>query len=134
MKYILDTDICIGFIRKRNSRLVHKLTDLAGGDAGVSSITVAELEFGANKSERAEQNRQALYQFLIPLLIVEFDYQAAVLYGEIRANLERSGKPSGGFDLLIAAQALSLDVTLVTNNVKEFSRVPKLRIENWLKV
>ncbi len=131
MKYLLDTDICIELIRKRDPHLLKRLTDLPAGEVGVSSITVAELEYGASKSRRAEQNREALERFLLPLMIVDFNYEAAVSYGQIRADLERAGTPIGSFDLLIAAHASSLDVTLVTNNIREFTRESRLRVENW---
>ena len=101
------------------------------GDIGISTITLAELYFGAYKSQRRAQNQQAIEQFLLPLTIVEFDYQAANTYGNIRAALEKQGIPIGPLDMLIAAQAVSLNVTLVTNNTKEFARIPNLTVVNW---
>ncbi len=90
----------------------------------ISSITVAELEYGVCKSQQPEENRSALMQFLIPQEIVEFDQAAAIVYGEIRSDLESKGLVIGAMDMLIAARALSLGVTLVSNNVREFSRMP----------
>ena len=98
---------------------------------GVSSITLAELNYGVRKSLYTEKNQSALNQFLIPLEIIEFDANASFEYGKIRATLEKSGNPIGALDLLIAAHAKSLGTTLVTNNVKEFERVVDLNIENW---
>ncbi|MEM9273431.1 MAG: type II toxin-antitoxin system VapC family toxin, partial [Cyanobacteria bacterium P01_F01_bin.143] len=102
------------------------------GDVGVSSITVAELEFGVRKSQFPARNQQALTQFLLPLKIVDFDRAAAIIYGDIRAMLEKQGNPIGSLDTLIAAHAVSLEVTLVTNNFKEFNRVSNLQLENWV--
>ena len=102
------------------------------GDIGVSAITVAELEFGVQKSQFRTRNQQALTQFLLPLQIVDFDRSAAVVYGDLRATLEKKGTPIGSLDTLIAAHALSLQVTLITNNQKEFSRIPNLQLDNWL--
>jgi len=102
------------------------------GEVGVSSITVAELYYGVEKSRYPSQNREALEQFLIPLAIVDFDYLASAAYGKIRATLEAQGTPIGSLDMLIAAHAVSMDVTLVTNNVQEFARMPNLKITNWV--
>lgn len=99
---------------------------------GISTITVAELEFGVEKSKFANRNRQALAQFLLPLTIVDFDRAAATTYGSLRATLEKHGTPIGSLDTLIAAQALSLQSILVTNNLKEFSRIPDLKLDNWV--
>lgn len=97
----------------------------------MSSVTVAELHYGVAKSAHVERNRSALEQFLAPLVIVDFDVAAAAVYGTIRALLERRGTPIGSLDTLIAAHALSLDTTLVTNNEREFGRVPRLKLANW---
>jgi tRNA(fMet)-specific endonuclease VapC len=110
---------------------LHKFKTHAVGDIGISAITAAELEFGVQKSRQVSHNQQTLEQFFIPLTIVEFDYPAAQTYGKIRATLTRQGTPIGPLDLLIAAHALSLNVTLVTNNTKEFVRVPQLKLANW---
>ena len=132
MRVLLDTDICIYLIRQRPPEVLHRFEEYEVGEVGVSSITVAELYFGARKSRHAAQNARALEQFLLPLEIVEFDLEAAVAYGDIRAALERQGTPIGPLDTLIAALAVSLKVTLVTNNSREFARVPGLDLNNWL--
>ena len=131
MKYMLDTNICIYLIRQKPPQVLQKFTALSFGDVGVSAITVAELQYGVHKSQHAERDEQALEQFLIPLIIAGFDHNAAATYGAIRATLERQGTPIGSLDTLIAAHALSLDTTLVTNNLREFSRVPRLKVVNW---
>ncbi len=131
MKYLLDTNICIYLIRQRPTSVIREMARQQVGDVGLSSITVAELHYGVAKSTQVERNQSALEQFLAPLIIVDFDAAAATAYGAVRALLERRGTPIGSLDTLIAAHALSLDVTLVTNNKREFSRVPRLKLTNW---
>ena len=129
---MLDTDICVELIRKQPAKLVKRLVQLSVGDVVVSAITVSELQYGVQKSRNPERNLEALEQFLLPLVIVEYDYAATATYGQIRAYLEKNGTPIGSMDLLIAAHALALEVILVTNNVREVSRVPNLAVEDWL--
>jgi tRNA(fMet)-specific endonuclease VapC len=131
MKFLLDTNICIYIIKQKPLEVLHKFKTYQVGDIGISSITVAELEFGVQKSQYPAKNQQALAQFLLPLKIVDFDNAAATIYGDIRAKLEKQGTPIGSLDTLIAAHALSLQVTLITNNIREFNRVPNLKIKNW---
>jgi tRNA(fMet)-specific endonuclease VapC len=131
MKYLLDTDVCIYLINKRPSSVLEKLHACRAGDVGVSAVTVAELRYGASKSQRSRQNHEALDLFLAPFDLVAFDDSAAAAYGEIRAHLEKAGDPIGPLDMLIAAQARGLGVTLVTNNVREFRKVKGLKIEAW---
>ena len=131
MKYMLDTNICIYLINERPKKVINKFTHLAPGDVGVSSITASELAFGVAKSG-SDKNRAALETFLLPLEVVPYGYAAAMAYGEIRSVLKSLGKPIGPLDMLIAAHALSIGVTLVTNNEKEFRRVNRLKIENWV--
>lgn len=132
MRYLLDTNICIYLIRRRPPQVLDRFQRCAIGDIGLSTVTVAELEYGAAKSEFPAKNRQALEAFTLPLEIVSFDTAAAVAYGSVRADLERQGIPIGAMDLLIAAHALSLGVILVTNNTREFARVQGLPVENWV--
>jgi len=105
----------------------------AVGDVGISSITLAELRFGVSKSARRQQNQAALDQFLLPLDIAAFDELAADSYGDVRAELESNGTPIGPLDTLIAGHGLSLNVVLVTHNMREFRRITGLRIDDWLK-
>ena len=130
MKYLLDTNICIYIINERPKQVLEHFDRLKITEIGVSSITVAELAFGVAKS-RSARNRAALESFLLPLEIAEFDLSAAFAYGDLRAELERRGEPIGPLDLKIAAQALSLKTILVTNNEREFRKVPGLTLENW---
>jgi len=102
-------------------------------DVGISSITLSELEYGVAKSQKPQQNKLALAEFLAPIEILPYDDMAAEQYGEIRALLEKKGTPIGSLDMLIAAHALSLNSILVTNNESEFRRVPGLIVENWTK-
>ena len=132
MRFLLDTNICIYIIKQKPPEVLQRFNAYQVGDIGISAITVAELEFGVQKSQFPTRNQQALTQFLLPLTIVDFDRAAAIIYGDIRARLEKQGIPIGSLDTLIAAHALSLQVTLITNNVKEFSRVPNLQLENWV--
>ena len=132
MHYLLDTNICIYIIKKHPIKVLNRLRQQSVGEVAVSSITLAELEYGADKSSRPEQNRNALLSFLSPLEILAFDEMAALHYGEIRAYLEKTGKIIGAMDMLIAAHARSISLTLVTNNTKEFSRIPNLNLENWV--
>jgi tRNA(fMet)-specific endonuclease VapC len=132
MHYLLDTNICIYIIKKHPIKVLNRLRQQSIGEVAVSSITLAELEYGADKSSRPEQNRNALLSFLSPLEILAFDEMAALHYGEIRAYLEKTGKIIGAMDMLIAAHARSISLTLVTNNTKEFSRIPNLNLENWV--
>ena len=131
MNYLLDTNICIYLIKWHPAGILRRMTEVTVGDVGLSSITVAELQYGVAKSSQVERNGLALEQFLAPLAVVDFDASAAVAYGAIRVLLERRGTPIGSMDTLIAAHALSLNVTLVTNNEREFTRVPGLKLANW---
>jgi tRNA(fMet)-specific endonuclease VapC len=133
MQYLLDTNICIYLIKQKPPKVLARFQTLNLSDIGISSITVAELEYGVCKSQQQEKNRSALMQFLIPLEIIEFDQAAATLYGSIRSDLESRGLVIGSMDMLIAAHALSLGVTLVSNNVREFSRIASLSLENWVE-
>ena len=131
MTLMLDTNVCIYLIKQRPASILERFTSHAVGDIGLSVITLAELEYGVTKSSRPARNREALEQFVSPLDVVSFDRHAAAAYGRLRTALEKKGQPIGSLDLLIAAHAVSLDVRLVTHNVKEFGKVPGLRIEDW---
>ena len=132
MRFLLDTNICIYIIKRQPPQVLDKFRTLDLSDVGISSITVAELEYGAYKSQQTDRNRVAFNQFLMPLEIVPFDERATQNYGQLRSQLERQGIVIGSMDMLIASQALSLGLILVTNNVKEFSRIPDLVVENWV--
>jgi len=133
MKYLLDTNICIYLIKKKPVQLIEHITSCYLDEIAISSITLGELEYGVEKSKNTEKNRMALNEFLIPLNVFSFDSVAARIYGNIRAYLEKRGKIIGSLDMMIGAHALALEIILVTNNVREFSRIKDLSIENWVK-
>ncbi len=128
---LLDTNICIYIINKRPPQVAAHFEGLVYGDVAVSSITGAELAFGVAKSGSA-RNQGALEKFLAPLEVLPFDAAAMYAYGTLRAQLQARGQPIGALDTLIAAHALALGATLVTNNLAEFRRVPGLACENWV--
>lgn len=132
MNFMLDTDICIYIIRQKPREVLERFNDYKVGDIGISSITLAELQYGASKSLHPQKNIHALNEFIAPLEIAAFDEQAAQYYGEVRAFLEKRGTPIGSMDTLIGAHAVGLGVTLVTNNVREFQRIKDLSLVNWV--
>ena len=133
MKYMLDTNTCIYIIKQKPSEVIKKFKRTEISQIGISSITLSELLYGVSKSSKPEQNQIALTQFLAPLEILSYGDEAAQYYGDLRARLEKNGTTIGSLDMLIAAHALSLDCTLITNNEKEFIRIPNLKIDNWVK-
>ncbi len=132
LTHLLDTDICVEIIRARSLPLIKKMRQTAPQAVALSTITLAELRFGAYRSSDPARNLRALQSFIAPLSILDFDVDAAEAYGQVRSALEGAGTPIGPLDTLIAAHALSLGLTLVTNNEREFRRVPGLAVENWL--
>lgn len=131
MKYLLDTNICIYIINKKLPSLLKRLQAFGPGQLGISTITIAELEYGIHKSRQPDRNRIALASFVLPFEILDFDRDAASEYGSLRAWQTSHGRTVGAMDLLIAAQARSRGLVLVTNNEREFARIPALKIENW---
>jgi tRNA(fMet)-specific endonuclease VapC len=132
MKFLLDTNICIYIMKNKPAEVVQKFSSISFGQIGISSITLAELEYGVSKSKFPDKNLVNLRKFILPLEILEFGSRAASEYGKIRAKLESEGRPIGALDTLIAAHAKSEDLILVTNNSKEFIRVDGLKTENWI--
>jgi tRNA(fMet)-specific endonuclease VapC len=131
MRFMLDTNICIYIIKRRPPSVLAALMKHEAAGIGVSIITVCELAYGVAKSGSA-RNQAALQQFLEPLTAADFDRDAAMAYAKVRAQLEAAGTPIGPLDTQIAAHALSLGVTLVSNNTREFERVPGLKVVNWV--
>lgn len=131
MTYMLDTDIFIYTIKRKPSQVLKRLETLKPGMVLMSSITFAELMNGANKSNFVEDNIRRLEALSEIIEVIPFDKDAAIAYGNIRSDLEKRGMIIGGNDLLIAAHAVSRDLVLVTNNIREFSRVNGLKLENW---
>ncbi len=130
MIYMLDTNICIYVINARPAKVLERFRQERIGSVGISSVTAAELAFGVAKSGSA-RNREALEMFLAPLEILPFDDSVIWYYGDLRAGLERRGQAIGALDTMIAAHALASNTILVTNNTREFARVPELRLQNW---
>lgn len=132
MKLMLDTNTCIALIKRKPLHALEKFDEYQLGDIGLSAVTLAELRYGVAKSQHQDKNRAALEEFLLPLEIAAFDDVATEAYGVLRAALEKQGTPIGPLDTMIAAHALSLGATLVTNNTREFCRVSGLTVVDWV--
>ncbi|MCB1202219.1 MAG: type II toxin-antitoxin system VapC family toxin [Leptospiraceae bacterium] len=130
--YLLDTNICIYIIKKRPINVLNVLESKFRENIFISSITIAELEYGIAKSKFPEKNRISLIEFLSIFQILTFDDSDAVAFGAIKSRLENQGNIIGPMDLLIAAQAISKNLILVTNNTKEFKRIEEINIGNWV--
>ena len=128
---LLDTHICTYIINTKPPAVLARFQQYRLGDIGLCSVVAAELAYGVAKSGSA-RNRQALEMFLAPLTILPYDAAAAWAYSDLRADLERHGTPVGSLDTMIAAHALSLQAMLVTNNTREFAKVPGLQLDNWV--
>ena len=133
MTYMLDTNICIYAIKNKPEKVLQRFKKELNNGICISSITLAELEYGIKNSSNPAKNEQSLLKFLLPLSILPFGPAAASEYGEIRAYLKKHGKPIGSLDMLIAGHAKAEGLILVTNNVREFERVPELKLENWVE-
>ena len=132
MKYMLDTNVCIHVMKQKPLSVMENFRRHASMDVCISSITYAELCHGVDKSRNTEQNRLALSVLLAGIQIIPFDSAAAAAYGRLSTYLESAGTPIGVMDTLIASHALSLGLTIVTNNTREFIRVPGLTVEDWV--
>lgn len=132
MIYMLDTNICIYILKNSDDKLLKRFEGYKFGDIGISSIVYSELVYGVEKSLKKNDNMKNLLKFLSALKIYDYDVCASNEYGKIRCKLEKSGNVIGSMDMLIAAHAKSLSVTLVTNNESEFKRVDGLNVENWV--
>jgi tRNA(fMet)-specific endonuclease VapC len=128
---MLDTDTCIAIIKKHPAAL-KKIRGKSVGQVGISSMTLGELMFGAAKSSRPKVAYDALNDFLLSLEVAGFDEGTAITYGDVRASLERQGRPIGPLDTLIGSHAHARDTVLVTHNTREFSRIDGLRLEDWI--
>jgi Predicted nucleic acid-binding protein, contains PIN domain len=131
VKYLLDTNICIYLIKKQYPEILSKLLRVGFGKIGISTITLAELEYGVANSNRTFEVQTALLEFILPFEILDFNYTAASFYGKIRKELKDKGQPISDMDMLIASIAMANDLVIVTNNEKEFKRISGLKIENW---
>ncbi len=132
MSYLLDTNICIYALNGSDAGVVDRLRRSKRSELHISSITIAELYFGAARSRRARDNAQRVRTFVAPLVQVPFDRKVAEIYGSARAKLAARGRQIGPMDMLIAATGLGHGLVVVTNNQREFKRVPGLQVENWV--
>lgn len=132
MRLMLDTNICIALIKRKPKDILDRFSLYQVGDICISSVTLAELRYGVAKSLYQEKNQAALDEFILSLEVASFDENAALVYGNLRAMLEKQGAPIGSLDTMIGAHALSLNLTIVTNNTKEFNRIPDLKVVDWL--
>jgi len=131
MKYLLDTNVCVDYLNGRFPGVTERIQRSSPQDLCTSSIVVAELRYGADRSSSRHRNQPRLDVLTAEIACVDFDLLAASTYGRVRAELEARGSPIGANDMLIAAHALSLGVVLVTDNLREFERVEGLELENW---
>ena len=130
--YLLDTNICIYFLKNKYPALTERLLSCHPSELMISAVTVFELEYGAAKSNWGDKTRNKLAMFLAPFTILPFTADDAIAAGKIRCHLEKCGIPIGPYDVQIAAQAFSRNLTVITHNVSEFSRVPSLKVEDWV--
>lgn len=131
MKYLLDTNVCVDYLTRRYASVVERIQASAPEDLCLSSVVIAELRYGADKSQRNLENHRKIDVLVNELVCVEFDAEAAAAFGRLRWQLEQRGEPIGPYDLMIAAHAVSLDLILVSDNLREFRRVTGLAVENW---
>lgn len=132
MNYLIDTNICIYIMNRRIPSVMARFHALSPDSVGISEITVSELAYGVEKSQRKAENRTRLSEFLMPFTILPYQAPASQAYAELRADLERLGQVIGPLDMLLAGHAIAEDLTLVTNNTKEFQRINGLKLENWV--
>ena len=131
MIYLPDTNVCINFLRNKHAGVVAMFRSIVPNDIAICDVVSAELWYGAHRGGQFTANAPLLRAFLAPFRSLPFDHRAAEIYGGIRRTLELAGTPIGSYDLQIASVALVHDLTLVTHNTREFSRVPGLRFEDW---
>ena len=131
--YLLDTNLCLHIIAKAPPKALDRLLACSPDEVGISVITLGELASGVARSQAEEKNRRALELFLAALQVVEFSAEAALAWGELRAQLDSKGAEMGVLDAMIAAQALSLGATLATSTPKAFRRIAGLKVENWAR-
>lgn len=131
LRYLLDTNICIYIAKQRPPGVARRFARLAAGSVGMSLITYGELRYGAEKSQCGAEAMATIDRLVELIPVLEPVVEVGTAYGRLRAHLERAGTPIGNNDLWIAAHALTLGVTLVSNNMREFERIPKLKLQNW---
>jgi tRNA(fMet)-specific endonuclease VapC len=131
-RYLLDTNICIYLIKKHPPEVLARFQQIQLKQLHISTVTLFELHYGIEKNNSQQRNLAALENFIAPLTIVDFTLDAAIKAAEIRSDLQKQGLPIGAYDIQIAATALSCNMTLLTNNTREFERINGLKLENWV--
>ena len=131
-RYLLDTNICIYLIKKHPPEVLARFQQIQIKQLHISTVTIFELYYGIEKNNSQQRNLRALENFIGPLTVVDFSFDAAKKAAQIRGQLRKLGTPIGAYDIQIAAIALSLNMTLLTNNTQEFGRVNGLKLDNWV--
>lgn len=131
-RYLLDTNICIYLIKKHPPEVLARFQQIQLKQLHISTVTLFELYYGIEKNNSQQRNLAALENFITPLTIADFTFDAAIKAAKIRSDLQKQGLPTGAYDIQIAAIALSCNMTLLTNNTREFERVNGLKLENWV--
>ena len=131
MKYMLDTNVCIDYMRGTDQGIKNRLLACKEDELCISSITLSELLYGVNRSSNLVKNRNALYKLLVKIEVIDYGTEASEFYGIIRNELVRRGMVIGALDMLIAAHAMSNKLVLITHNTAEFGRISGLEIEDW---
>jgi tRNA(fMet)-specific endonuclease VapC len=131
LRFLLDTNVWVDYLNRRYSSVVERIQTAGPDDLALSSVVLAELRYGADKSQHPAQNHARLDVLVGEVPLLAFDADAAAVFGRLRSHLESQGSPIGPYDMQIAAQALSRQLVLVTDNVREFGRIQNLRVENW---
>jgi len=131
VKYLLDTNVCVDFLNRRYPKVTERIRTSSPEDLCLSSVAMAELRYGADRSQRRGENHERIDVLATEIQCLDFDLTAARVYGRIRSALEAEGTPIGPYDMMIAAHAVSQGLILVTDNEREFRRISGLEIENW---
>jgi tRNA(fMet)-specific endonuclease VapC len=131
LRYLLDTNACVDYLTGRYPSVLERIRSASPDDLCISSVVVSELRYGAERSQKRAENHARLDSFLQEIRGLDFDQEAAAVYGRVRARLEEQGQPIGPYDTMIASHALARELIVVTDNVQEFERVVGLRIANW---
>lgn len=131
MRYLLDTNVWVDYLNQRSESVMARIQRADPEELGLSAVVLAELRYGADKSQRPARNHARIDILAQEIPGLDFDETAAAAFGQLRTALEAQGSPIGPYDMMIAAQALSQGLILVTDNVREFGRVKGLQVENW---
>jgi tRNA(fMet)-specific endonuclease VapC len=131
MRYLLDTNVWVDYLNQRYQSVTDRIQSADPDEIGLSTVVLAELRYGADKSQHPTRNHARIDTLIQEIPSLDFDEAAAAAFGRLRTALEAQGSPIGPYDMMIAAQALSRGLILVTDNIREFGRVGSLQVENW---